>query len=154
MRKDKNVRVYVDSDGIEQRIGLRSIFIKVADISTMEEFNDSWATRLTLYDGRSFIVDERPEDHLYNIQKRKEESKGSQFLPNLPKDGYHSFDLIRVERQAQSWVGKLFQDAANFFRGDAEILPPIKATHTVDGQKLSRSELRKMYTRDGKLIEP
>lgn len=146
-------KVVFNDDGIEERVGLRDIYLRVSEISSMEELNQSWTCRITMHDGRRFIVDDRPDVLIHQVIAEKKEISGGEGVGSTSVDDLHSFKLVKEERQPQSWLGRLFADASSFIKGDAEPLPPIRVTHDRQGRKLSRTDLQKIYSPDGALLE-
>lgn len=149
----KDIRVVFNSDGIERRSNMTSCYIRLSEIAAIVEFDSSWTSRITLKNGLSYIVD-GSDDILSDVKQGQNDLAKNGEATNPVLDDLHHFWLVKEERQPQSWLGRLFADAAHLVKGDGEPLPPLRVTHAQNGDKLTRAQLREIYRPDGSLIEP
>lgn len=148
----KVIVVKFNDDGIEERVGAPDCYINIDEIVSFVELKEAWATRLTLRNGRSYLVDSAPDVLLHEIEKSRKPIDGDQ-RNGLPTNDFYRFRLIREEHRPQSWLGRVFSDAAHIIKGNKEDLPPLRVTHDVNGVRLSRDTLRKIYDADGNVNE-
>ena len=149
----KYITVQFDKDGIEYRANMPSCYVRLSEIASIVEFGESWTSRLTLKNGRSYLVD-GSEDVMSDVRKQRKTIAERADGPDPIVDDLHHFWLVKEERQPKSWLGRIFADAAHLFNGDSEPLPPLRVTHDDKGTKLTREQLRGIYRPDGSLIEP
>ena len=74
-------------------------------------------------DGRRYIVDDEPDFLWPQIYEWRKGNEAEGVAP-VPVDIF-LFDLIKVEHQPQSWLGRVFNDAVHLVRGNRPALPPF-----------------------------
>ena len=148
----KKIQVQFDSDGVERRNSMPICRIKLSNISSIVEFDNSWTSRITLNNGQRFLVDSAA-DVLSEIRRERKEAIEAGAVTDPVLDDIHLFRLVKEEPCPQSWLGRIFADATQFIRGNDDPLPPLRVTHDTRGQKLTRAQIREIYTPEGSVRE-
>ena len=145
----KQLMVVFSREGMEKRQGLQELYINLSDISSVENFEESASSRIVMKNGRSYLVDGCSDSLIVETAEKENRASALSFSEIHPAmTDLHMFSLIKEERPPQSWLGRMFADAVHLVKGGSEPLPPLRVTHDLNGRKLTRAELCKIYPQE------